>query len=598
MAVNRPREPRDGEVYDVWEHSGKHEHPRPPYDGYLTKAEEVALDLQIRRRPDATAHQLRTGDSAPGSVPLAVISPALSDPQRARYQVNKGRERLDLRQTASKGGGPLLHALGDLNKTFGSPFLVDSGFVDRAYFVMQSPFMRLIINEAVDDWLDPIRPGPEDSRHGVVTDGDHTFFRDGLLMTSCAFSTTLSAWVPVLYSWIDGQSAEDHRLHFRQLNKAIMECAGDRFDSKLLASVMDFSAAQRAAFAEEYADAMIQRFKSWDLLGYEAQNAQRRVFVGEASAFVQGCEVHFWRSGKRIQRNGALVPPDQSYYFEQLLRRMLDPLCTESDFDVAVRDLRRTFPRIQSWISWWLQPLVARMLFPVKKTMSEEDAARLPRTSNPVETQHSLLHHASGKGHNLIADGHVPWPSGPTEPPPRRERMEIHPNDGRAPDTLDALERLGKPLKTQRQSSEANVGPEPKDNLPQESTRLPTTTRSKELPQRAAVPVAKFTTIDGTFPSDRPNSSFHLASYSLSHNSCFTDHPTEAWFRAFVLWPPEVRREALYHIIPTESLLSSVFFHFDARLKWILSGRGQKPCRPGMEAGRSYQLIWVRTYVD
>lgn len=166
---------------------------------------------------------------------------------------------------------------------------------------------------------------------------------------------------------------------------------------------MDFSAAQRAAHAEEYADTMVSLFRNWDALSPEAQAVQRREFVREASDYLQGCEIHFWRSAKRIQQNGALVPPEKRDRFAQLLREMLDPLCVEAEFDRAVTTLCAEFPLIHNWLSWWLQPLVARMLFPVKKTMSEEDAKHLPRTSNPVETQHSLLHHASGKGHDLIS---------------------------------------------------------------------------------------------------------------------------------------------------------------------------------------------------
>lgn len=228
----------EGDIVDVWEHEGDHEHPRPPRDGHLTRIEEDALDAQIKRRPGATAHQLRTGDAMADSVPLAVISPALADPHRARYHVNKGRDRLDLRQSSSKGGGPTLRALAQLNKEFGTTFLVNSGFTDRAFVVMQSPFMRQNIKENIEDSLDTTRsPGPADSRHGNLSDTDHSYFRDGLLMTSCVFNPTINAWAPGVYSWIDGQGTEDHRVHFRQLNSSIVESAGERFEPRLLSAV-------------------------------------------------------------------------------------------------------------------------------------------------------------------------------------------------------------------------------------------------------------------------------------------------------------------------------------------------------------------------
>lgn len=164
---------------------------------------------------------------------------------------------------------------------------------------------------------------------------------------------------------------------------------------------MDFSAAQRAAHAEEYAETMMLLFHAYPKLSPEAHSAQRRTYVEEASAFLQGCEVHFWRSGTRVAKNAALVPLKSRSRFDQLLRELLSPLSTEDQFGSAVHALNAEFPALQNWIAWWLQPLVARMIFPVRKTMSEDDARQLPHTSNPVETQHALLHHAVGKGHDL-----------------------------------------------------------------------------------------------------------------------------------------------------------------------------------------------------
>ncbi|KAI0650987.1 hypothetical protein C8Q79DRAFT_1099915, partial [Trametes meyenii] len=463
-------EDEDGVFTDIWEHSGIHGHPRPPRNGHcLSKAETQAIEAQVLRRPEASAHQLRTGDSAPGSVPLAEISPVLADPRRARYQVNQARESLNLRPAASgKGGGSVLKTLSQLNKEFSAPFLVDSGFVDHAFVVMQSPFMALIAEESVRDWINPHDPD-KDGRHGVVLDGDHSFFRDGLLITACAFSTTLAAWVPIVYTWVGGQSAQDHRPHFRCLNSTIIRTAGDKFDPKLLSVVMDFSAAQRAAHAEEFAESMISLFENWDKLGPEAKAAQRP---------------------------------------------------TTSDFDRAVHSLRDEFPRFSGWISWWLQPLVSRMLFPVKQSMSEADARALPRTSNPVETQHSLLHHASGKAHDLI---------------PGIRGLFLHCQE----------------LQRRHQAIRGRLA----------WFYIPTMDGHQTLLKLLR-----------RYNLDQINLSKRHQSYSLRNNSCFTDHPMEAWFRAYIMLPPSVRTSILSDTLPRDSTLASIFFHFDARLKWILAG--------------------------
>ncbi|KAH9852176.1 hypothetical protein C2E23DRAFT_903981 [Lenzites betulinus] len=594
-------EERDNDMVDIWEHTGEHEHPHPPRDGHLSKAEEVALDTQIKRRPDATAHQLRTGDIAPESTPLGMISPILTDARTARYQVNKGRERLQLRQPAAKGGGPVLQALAQLNTDLASPFLVDSGFVDGAYFIMQTPFMRQLTKENVNDALDPMYSSDLEDRSGTVTDSDHSYFKHGLLVTSAAFNTTLAAWVPIVYSWIGGQRTEDHRPHFRQLNMTIVNSADAQFEPRLLSAVMDFSAAQRAAYTEEYAATMAALFGGWSRLSPEAQAAQHQAFMHEASDFLQGCEVHFWRSGKRVQQNGALVPPDHRDRFERLLRVMLSPLCTEQEFEQTVQSLRLEFPRIENWISWWLQPLVARMLFPVKKTMSEETAQQLPRTSNPVETQHALLHHASGKGHDLIdgvralflhcqelerrhqaiLDGHVPWPTGPRERPPRKGRTVFHPNDGRAPDTIEAL-ALPKTTastdtadtKTTNANTANTANTIPVSRLTSPACIVPATITLPTIATTIAAPQTQIV---------RDNNKFMFMSYRLSNSSCFTDHPLEAWFRAYTLWSPDERYKLQHSILPIDSVLASIFYHFEARLKWAQHGSDVLDGRRAME---------------
>ncbi|OBZ71985.1 hypothetical protein A0H81_08091 [Grifola frondosa] len=558
----------DNEVILVWEHEGFHRHPRPPLGSSLSKAQEEALDAQVIRRPDASAHNLRTGDSAPGSVPLAGITPVLADPRRARHQLAKSRARLNLQPSTAKGGLSVLHALSHLNDEFKTPFLIDSNFSGPTYFVLQNAFMKKLIAEAVEDWQRNSADGPDAGRHGFVTDGDHTFFQDGVLINSCAFSTVLGAWVPVIYTWIGGQDIGHHRPHFRHLNKIIVAAAGPNFDRKLLMAIMDFSAAQRAAHAEEYAETMISLVGGWDLLSADLKAEHRKGLLDEASAYQQGCEIHFGRSATRIKKNGALIPPDRIDTFDHFLRDMLSATTTEDVFEDITSSLRREFPKVHGWIDWWLQPSVSKMLFPAKKIMSKSDEHDVPHTSNPIETQHSLLHHVTGSDHDLIPgicnifnhmreleqhyqaiqDGSISWPDGPrkfSKRPPSQK--QLHANDGRAPDTYDTLVN--------------SIGTKP----------TPTGKRSKgHQGEQSSIPITEeFQAEDGQFPAK--TSARQLQSYQWSDNSCFYDGSLELWFRAFVRWPPDLRRHVLYDVILTNSVLSSIFHSFNTRLKWILS---------------------------
>jgi hypothetical protein len=165
---------------------------------------------------------------------------------------------------------------------------------------------------------------------------------------------------------------------------------------------MDFSAAQRSAHAEEYADAVTALQPSFRDLLAESQVRERKRYVDEAAEAVLGCGVHFWRSATRIKKNGVLVPPLQSERFNNLLYRLISSNTSSDEFDDAVATLRSDFPRIKGWLDWWLHPKFASMIFPARSVVDPNHAQSVPSTSNPAEHQHSLLHHATGIDQDLI----------------------------------------------------------------------------------------------------------------------------------------------------------------------------------------------------
>jgi hypothetical protein len=76
---------------------------------------------------------------------------------------------------------------------------------------------------------------------------------------------------------------------------------------------------------------------------------------------------------------------------------------TSSDcFDEVIATLKTLFPATKNWISWWERRPIASMIFPAKSPVNPELATKVPSTSNPIEHQHSLLHHAVGKHQELV----------------------------------------------------------------------------------------------------------------------------------------------------------------------------------------------------
>lgn len=170
--------------------------------------------------------------------------------------------------------------------------------------------------------------------------------------------------------------------------------------------VMDFSAAQLAAHAAEYAETMISLIPNFKDLTPESQMNERMRYVKDAKAAQQGCEVHFWRSATRIKASHSNVPPAQSNTFDELLRILLSASTSLESFNETVRTLQSTFPEALGWLSWWLRPAIAATIFPARKQMDPSVSKDIPSTSNPIEHSHSLLHHATGKDHDLIVGLH------------------------------------------------------------------------------------------------------------------------------------------------------------------------------------------------
>lgn len=165
---------------------------------------------------------------------------------------------------------------------------------------------------------------------------------------------------------------------------------------------MDFSAAQRRAYVDEYVDLCMSLIAGIDRMSPETQKETRQSLTREVESFAVGCEVHWQRSVLRLTKNGALVPRDQVASFKQLTREMHSDGTTSESFDRIVADIRELFPAIVRWLDWWLQPWVAAMIFPAKSSVDPSLRKQVARTSNPVEARHSLLHRASGTSKPLL----------------------------------------------------------------------------------------------------------------------------------------------------------------------------------------------------
>ncbi|KAH6888889.1 hypothetical protein BKA70DRAFT_1442729 [Coprinopsis sp. MPI-PUGE-AT-0042] len=216
---------RHGQQWCYWLHEGEHKHIRPP-ERSAKQSDKQLIDREVAHKPDASAHELRTGSLDSDSLPLSTINPALVNPRKTRYAVAQSKDRLNIAtSTSSKltGGFEFLKALKQLKSELGEPFIVSAHLQGPTFMVFQTMFMWKMAEQSVADWVsmdDRVR-----HQHGFVTDGSHSFFRQGsgILLATCVFSAELRAWVPVLYTWIEGLDAEHHRPHFNHLFGIVAE---------------------------------------------------------------------------------------------------------------------------------------------------------------------------------------------------------------------------------------------------------------------------------------------------------------------------------------------------------------------------------------
>ncbi|KAJ7108282.1 hypothetical protein C8R44DRAFT_597626, partial [Mycena epipterygia] len=207
---------------------------------------------------------------------------------------------------------------------------------------------------------------------GVITDGTHDFFKQGILLTSLVFSQVLFRWVVVLYTWIGNQDLEHHVPHFKQL-----------------VQILDFSNAQRNGFIEAFVDYMCSRIPGWSELSSKSRVSERANLRTRAQALLIGCKVHWRRSTHKIKQ---VIAVQFQYQFEGLIAILEGSSTTPIQFLQAVADIHREFPEVRPWLSWWILLGNGGMIFPSMQRMPAELRAQLPSSTNGAESAHNLLY--------------------------------------------------------------------------------------------------------------------------------------------------------------------------------------------------------------
>jgi len=297
----------------VFRHTGLHDHASP----IINKPEAFALDKLkkvIKANPSRTPLQLSVGtsnDPQNESSSVRNIDPAYFNRARVAY----------LRRSYLQDEGIIeckehSFLMVQFQELYGPELIVSNSMrVDERHISVQTDMMKKWhVDEALRGEI----------TMGGQTDATYSYFNEGYLFSSSVYCPMLKRWVPVLFTWTEGNSELHYIPHFIVLFGQIEKLTdlSDAMKDLLVAQVMDFSDAQRKAFASAYSIVFASRFNS------------KKEALDHAQTLLKGCREHFRASVQRVKRIGSVVHAYEKDDFEELCMELLDEDLTLERFVV------------------------------------------------------------------------------------------------------------------------------------------------------------------------------------------------------------------------------------------------------------------------
>ena len=155
---------------------------------------------------------------------------------------------------------------------------------------------------------------------------------------------------------------------------------------------MDFSEAERGGF--------IGGFITFWMMRPDNTRTRQELQVS-AEHLLKGCREHFRAGVTCVSRISGAVADEQREPFAKRALALLDAPNSE-EFIAHAALLVRDFPRLASWMEWWMRPAHASMLFESERKMDIDIWNSLPADNNAEESMHWKLYSACGRDHNFL----------------------------------------------------------------------------------------------------------------------------------------------------------------------------------------------------
>jgi hypothetical protein len=214
-----------------FEHQGQHNHPALTHELHITSKARAVFERLVYNNSKLGALALTVG--AQGRVPVSDIAAPLTNRDRVRHELKKTRKK------QREANDLLASDLADWaarNEEYVRWYHNEDGI---EVLCLQSAFMATLPLFDLDS-EESERNEELQAVLGHVSDAAQGFWRNknDLLVVSSVYSCFLLEYVPVVVTYMNGQSAEHYRHHFAVLFTSICDEADRR---KLSIEKLDFS---------------------------------------------------------------------------------------------------------------------------------------------------------------------------------------------------------------------------------------------------------------------------------------------------------------------------------------------------------------------
>lgn len=155
---------------------------------------------------------------------------------------------------------------------------------------------------------------------------------------------------------------------------------------------MDFSEAERSGF--------ICGFITFWMMRPDNTHTRQELQVA-AEHLLKGCHEHFRAGVTRVSRISGAVADGMREGFAKRALALLDAPNSQ-EFIAHAALLVHDFPRLTSWMEWWMRPAHASMLFESERKMDIDLWNSLPQDNNAEESMHWKLYSACGHDHDFL----------------------------------------------------------------------------------------------------------------------------------------------------------------------------------------------------